>query len=235
MPTLGINMPKVGMKTAKKKRRARSATRAVVRRSRARPLASNLASALFSSTQQRVFALLFGQPQRSFFATELIRLTRSGSGAVQRELQRLAASGLITVTQLGTQKHFQANQHAPIFSELRSIVLKTVGLVEPLKAALCSIEAHVPLAIVYGSIAKRTDTASSDVDLLIVSDDLTLEEIYAAVTPAERELARKINPTLYTTEEFRQRRRTGDSFVTKVLTGEHIVLTGDEHGIGAAG
>ncbi len=89
------------------------------------------------------------------------------------------------------------------------------------------------LAVVYGSIARGTDTALSDVDLLIVSDELTLEQIYAAITPAERELARRINPTLYTTEEFLRRRKVGDSFVTKVLTGEHIVLARDEHGIAA--
>ncbi len=74
---------------------------------------------------------------------------------------------------------------------------------------------------------------AGDVDLMIVSDELTLEQIYAAIAPAERELARRINPTLYTTEEFLRRRKTGDSFVTKVLTGEHIVLAGDEHGIAA--
>ena len=194
---------------------------------------SSLADALFSTTQQRVLALLFGQPQRSFFATELINLIRSGSGAVQRELQRLAQSGLVTVTRVGNQKHFQANQEAPIFQELRGIVLKTVGLTEPLGAALAQFTPKIRLAIVYGSIAKRTDTASSDVDLLIVSDELTLEQVYGAIAPAEQELARRINPTLYTMEEFLRRRKIGDSFVTKVLTGEHIVLVGDEHGITA--
>src|SRR5688572_30206151 len=94
---------------------------------RARPPQRGLADALFSSTQQRVLALLFGQPHRSFFATELIDLVRAGSGAVQRELQRLEASGLVTVSRLGNQKHFKANESAPIFSELRSIVLKTAG------------------------------------------------------------------------------------------------------------
>ncbi|HEY8508281.1 MAG TPA: nucleotidyltransferase domain-containing protein [Steroidobacteraceae bacterium] len=139
------------------------------------------------------------------------------------------------MTRLGNQKHFQANTNAPIFEELRSVVLKTVGLVEPLRAALAQILPRLKLAVVYGSIAKGTETASSDIDLLIVSDDLTLEEVYSAISPAERELARKINPTLYKTEEFRRRRQIGDSFVTKVMTGEHIVLAGDEHGIAAAG
>jgi predicted nucleotidyltransferase len=227
-------MPKMGMKITDKKQLPRPATK-VAGRTAARPVASNLASALFSTTQQRVFKLLFGQPHRSFFATELIGLTGSGSGAVQRELQRLTESGLVTVTHLGTQKHFQANPNAPVFAELRGIVLKTVGLVEPLKAALLPMRPQVQLAVVYGSIAKGSDTASSDIDLLIVSDELTLERLYGALAPAERELARKISPTLYTTEEFRRRRKAKDSFVTKVLTGEHIVLVGDERGTATAG
>lgn len=215
--------------------RAHKPAKVPTRDAAARTTTSNVADALFSRTQQRILALLFGQPERSFFATELFRQVGAGRGAVQRELDRLVQSGLVTVTRLGNQKHFQANTNAPIFEELRSVVLKTVGLVEPLRAALAQILPRLKLAVVYGSIAKGTETASSDIDLLIVSDDLTLEEVYSAISPAERELARKINPTLYKTEEFRRRRQIGDSFVTKVMTGEHIVLAGDEHGIAAAG
>jgi predicted nucleotidyltransferase len=196
--------------------------------------ASNLADALFSRTQQRLFVLLFGQSERSFFATELIGLAQSGSGAVQRELDRLEKSGLVTTRRFGNQKHFQANRNAPIFQELRAIVLKTVGLLEPLSAALAPIEPRIKLAVVYGSTARGTDTALSDVDLLIVSDDLTLEQIYAAIAPAERKLARRINPTLYTTEEFQRRRDSSDSFISRVLAGEHIVLVGAEDGIAPA-
>jgi len=234
IPDLGIIIPKMGMKrsTGKpEKARAISETRRA--RSGTRPKGS-LTDALFSSTQQRVLSLLFGQPERSFFATELIRLARSGSGAVQRELHRLEQSGLVTVTQQGNQRHYQANANAPIFSELRSIVLKTVGLTEPLKMALAPIERDIKLAVLYGSIAKGTETAFSDVDLLMVADDLTLEALYVAISPVERQLARKINPTLYTTEEFRRRRTSGDSFLTKVLSGPHIVLVGDEHAIAAS-
>lgn len=62
---------------------------------------SSLADALFSGTQQRILGLLFGQPERSFHADELITLTSSGSGAVQRELARLANSGLVVVRLIG--------------------------------------------------------------------------------------------------------------------------------------
>ncbi len=89
--------------------------------------APSLADALFTRTQQRVLALLFGQPERSFYANELIGLAGMGSGAVQRELTALAGSGLVTVRSVGNQKHYQANADAPIFEELRGIVQKTFG------------------------------------------------------------------------------------------------------------
>jgi predicted nucleotidyltransferase len=230
MPILGIKIPKMGRhpKSVKSKR---PPERASGIRGVTRTAPAGLADALFSTTQQRVLRLLFGQPGRSFFATELIELTKSGSGGVQRELLRLAESGLVTVTRVGNQKHFQANPAAPLFNELHSIVIKTVGLREPLKAALLPFTNRIRLAVVYGSVAKRTDTASSDVDLLIVSDDLSLEEVYGALGPVEREIARKISPTVYRSEEFRRRRQAENSFVTKLLTGEHIVLFGDEHAV----
>ena len=87
----------------------------------------SLADALFTNTQQKLLRLLYGQPQRSFFANELIALTRSGSGAVQRELARLLESGLITSEQFGRQRHYRANAKAPIYAELKGIVTKTIG------------------------------------------------------------------------------------------------------------
>ena len=109
-------------------------------------MSNSLADALFTTTQQRVLALLFGQPARSFFATELIELTGSGSGAVQRELKRLTSSGLITVTPIGKQKHYQANPDSPVFAELRGLVLKTVALVEPIRQALERLADRITLA-----------------------------------------------------------------------------------------
>jgi predicted nucleotidyltransferase len=194
---------------------------------------TSLSDALFTKTQQRVLALLFGQPDRSFFATELIELTRSGSGAVQRELRRLRESGLAVVTKVSNQTHFQANPASPVFSELRGIVLKTAGLAEPVRSALGPLAEHIQLAVIYGSVAKQTDTAYSDVDLLIVSDTLTLEQTYSALAVAEREIARKINVTLYTSEEFKRRRKDGHPFLARVLAGDRLLLMGDLDGSAA--
>ena len=184
----------------------------------------SLADALFSSTRQRVLGLLFGQPQRSFFATEIINRVGAGSGAVQRELQGLEESGLVTVARVGNQKHYQANASAPIYAELCSLIRKTVGLAEPVRQALEPARDRIDLALLYGSVAKGQDSAASDIDVLLVSDALTLENVFQLLEGAEKMLARKISPTLYTKAEFQRRRRNGNSFLKSVLEGESVVL-----------
>jgi len=215
MPRMGNVAPTL---TSRPARRKAAAGRADV--------STSLADALFTTTQQRVLALLFGQPSRSFFASELIELTGSGSGAVQRELKRLTSSGLLTVKRIGKQKHYQANPDCPVFDELCGLVRKTVAMVEPIRQALAPLSKKIERALIYGSVAKGTDTASSDIDLLVVADDLTLEALYSALAPVEASLDRKISPTLYTRKEYDDRRAAGNPFLTRVLEGEHLVLMG---------
>lgn len=184
-----------------------------------------MVNALFSRTQVRVLGLLFGQPERSFFASEIIERVGMGSGAVQRQLRRLSESGLVRVFRVGRQAHYQADPSSPIFSELCGIMRKTVGLAEPLREALEPLRDDLVLALVFGSVAKGTDTARSDIDLLLVSDGLTLESVYVALSPAEEELGRPVRPTLYTSAEF-ERRRDNNAFLRRVLAGDVIVLIG---------
>lgn len=202
---------------------------------RAAPAAPGVADALFTASQQRVLGLLFGQPDRSFFTKELIDLAGGGSGAVQRELARLQRSGLIVQSSRGNQKHYQANVDAPIFAELRGIASKVLGPADVLCAALAPLAGKLQLALLYGSIAARRDTARSDFDVLLVSDQLTLEQIYDALMPAEKQLGRPINPTLYTRAEFRRRLQQRNAFVLKLLAGETIALIGDKNDFVAAG
>jgi len=185
----------------------------------------SIGDALFSRTQQRVAGVLFGDPERSFFATEIFKRASSGRGAVQRELERLVDSGLVTMTRVGNQKHYQANHQSPVFGELRSIILKTSGLADPIRRALKPLARKIDVAFIYGSVARGEAHAGSDVDLLVVARDLTLEQLYARTLIAETTLARKITPTLYTPEEFRNRRQNS-SFVQKVLAGPVIPLFG---------
>jgi predicted nucleotidyltransferase/predicted transcriptional regulator len=229
MPKLGIKMPKMGTKriarTTAARLRAGAAPRAA-HTPRQLPAPTSIADALFSTTQQRLIGLLFGQPERSFFATELIRLAGAGSGAVQRELARMSESGLLTVNRVGNQKHYQANPQSPVFSELRAIAVKTFGIADLLREALQPLTDRVSLALLYGSIVKGEAHAGSDVDVLIVADDLDLETVFDALAPLESRLGRKVSPALYTQREFRKRVTAKHPFITKVLAGPHIVLLG---------
>ena len=135
-------------------------------------LQPTMADALFPKVRQRVLGVLFGNPGRSFYANEVIALAQSGTGAVQRELAALLDAGLLLMTKRGNQKHFQANAAAPVFAELRGLVLKTMGLADVLRAALAPLEPQISAAFVYGSVAKQQDTAQSDIDVLIVSSTL---------------------------------------------------------------
>lgn len=187
---------------------------------------AGLAGALFTGTQQRVLGLLFGQPDRSFYATELINLADVGSGAVQRELARLAQSGLVTVKPVGNQKHYQANPASPIYDELCGVVRKTVGLAEPLRAALAPLAEQIRAAFVYGSIAKKEDTASSDIDLMLVSDTLTYGDAILALQAATEQLGREVNPNIFTPPDFAKRLKEGGSFVSRVMEQPKIWLIG---------
>lgn len=186
----------------------------------------SLADALFTSTQQRVLGALFGQPDRSFFVTQIMELAGCGRGAVQRELRRLLQGGLVTVQMIGTQKHYQANPASPLFTELCGIIQKTVGLAGPIRDALDSLPESPKLALIYGSVARRTDSSASDIDLLVVSDDAELEQVYAVLLPVEQTLARHISLTLYTQREYQRRLDKGNPFLLRVLNGPTIGLVG---------
>ena len=190
--------------------------------------ASSLADALFPKGRQRVLAVLFGNPGRSFYANEVIALAQSGTGAVQRELAALSEAGLITVTKQGNQKHYQANADAPVFAELRGLVLKTIGLADVLRVAMASLSAQIDLAFVYGSVAKQQDTAHGDIDVMIVSASLGYADVFGALESASATLGRKLNPTLYTPVDWSKRVEQDSAFVTRVLQQPKIWLIGNE-------
>jgi predicted nucleotidyltransferase len=193
----------------------------------------SLGDALFSKVQQRVLGVLFAGPSRSFYANEIIALARSGTGAVQRELAKLETSGLVTVTRAGKQKHYQANAQAPVYKELRALVLKTSGLAEVLRLALKPLSPRIRAAFVYGSLAKGQDVASSDIDLMVISEGLTYADLFGALESASTRLGRKVAPTIHAPRDLAKRAKQDNPFVTRVLEQPKIWLIGNEHDISA--
>jgi predicted nucleotidyltransferase len=194
---------------------------------------SGVADALFTKVQQRVLAVLFGNHARSFYANELIALACSGSGAVQRELAQLEAAELVTVRRVGNQKHYQANASAPIFEELRGLVLKTSGLVDVLRAALAPLAAQINQAFIYGSVAKGKDTAKSDIDLMVISEKVGYADLFSALEPATNRLKRTVNPTLYTPIEIDKRILDDNAFVKRVMGQPKLWVIGEGRGLAA--
>lgn len=185
-----------------------------------------LADALFSKIQQRVLGLLFVNADRSFYTNEIVRFVDSGIGVVQRELEKLSASGLVSVKKIGNQKHYQANRDAPIFDEVRGIMLKTVGLADILRLALLPLADRMQVAFIYGSIAKGSDTVQSDIDVLIIGKELAYADVYGALSPSEAQLGRPVNPSIYSMQELQRKLADDNAFVSRVLEQPKIFLIG---------
>ena len=190
--------------------------------------AVGLSGALFSTVQQRVLALIFGHPERSFYTSEIVRNVHSGAGAVERELARLEHSGLVAVQWIGNQKHYRANRESPIYDELHGIVLKTVGLTEPLRQSLAPYADKIKAAFVYGSVAKGSDTARSDVDLMVIGTDLTYTDLYEGLQKAEGILRRPVHPTFLSFEDWRRKVSIKDSVIAKIDVQPKLFVLGTE-------
>ena len=210
IPNLGRNLPNMGNKANN---------------------GEGLADALFTRVQQRVLGILFSEPDRSFPATEVITRAGVGTGAVHRELTRLVRSGLATVTPVGRQRRYQANRQSPVFTEVYGLIQKTVGLVGPLKRALEPLADRIEVSFVYGSVARGTDTSESDIDLMIIAEDLSYAEVYQALAAAEKILARTISPTILSHEEWQESRHKDNHFIESVMRQPRLLVLGSDDGI----
>jgi predicted nucleotidyltransferase len=195
---------------------------------------SGLLSALFPAVRQRVLASLFGQPDKDFSTSDMIRLAGSGTGAVHRELTRLSKAGLVNVTVVGNQRRYRANQESPIFGELRGLVLKTVGLVDPIRQVLSKYHGQIDAAFIFGSIARGSDRAASDVDLMLVSDDLTYGEVYSALQDAEASVGRSIDLTLTSRVQWQKELMNENSLASRISAQPKLFVIGSEDGLRAS-
>jgi DNA-binding MarR family transcriptional regulator len=186
----------------------------------------NLWDALFTRTQRQVLSLLFGYPERSFFANEVVRLAGVGTGSVQRELAKLSACGLLTVTRIGNQKHYQANPKCPIFSELRGIVLKTYGALDQLRGMLEELGGNIRLALIYGPQLHESSAQTPDLQMLIVADGLEYADIVSRLTGVENRIGRTVQLILLGVKEFESLQREGNEIVLEVLRQPVMVLAG---------
>jgi predicted nucleotidyltransferase len=151
------------------------------------------------------------------------------TGATHRLLTRMADTGLVTVEKVGNQKYYQANMQSPVFEELAGLVRKTVGLLAPLRAALEPLEHRIVAAFVYGSVAKGAEHSGSDVDLMVIADDVDYADLFAALPGVEARLARPVNPNVMSRDEWQRKRGESDSFASRIASQPKLFVIGSEN------
>lgn len=191
----------------------------------------SIGDALFTKTQQRVLGLLYGKPQQSFYTNEIVRWADMGRGTISRELERLVSAGLLKVRHKGNQHYYSANPNNPVYSELVNIVRKTFGIADVIREALMPVYEQIDLAFIYGSIAKKEETPSSDIDLLVISDSLAYTDLMTVLAGAESSLARPINPSIYTVEQIKDKLRQDNAFLTRVMEQPKLWVKGSDDDI----
>jgi len=192
---------------------------------------SLLGEALFTETQQKVLGLLYAQPGKSFYTKEILRLTGMGVATIKRELDRMIAAGILTMTKIGNQHHYQANPECPIYPELLGIVKKTFGVAEVINRVLSSLADRIDWAFIFGSVASGKETSASDVDLMIIGD-AGFAEVVSVLYSVQETLGREINPKIYRQAEWMQLLNNKDAFIKTVLAKPRMDVMGDGNEFG---
>jgi len=185
------------------------------------------AGALFGRTRGAILALLYGHADEAFYVRQLVRHVRGGSGAVQREVKQLADAGIITRKTLGNQVFYQANSESPLFSELKSLVAKTVGVHDVLRSALLRLLPRIKSAFVFGSVARLGERSDSDLDLMVIGD-VSFAEVVECLSSAQKTLGREVNPSVYSVSDFLSKKMSGSHFLVSVLGGKKLFVIGGE-------
>lgn len=189
------------------------------------------APSLFGRTRQTLLALLYSRADEEHLQESLIQLAGLGRGTVQRELDFLTRAGVVRRTVRGRQVYFQANAQSPIYAELRGLVVKTAGVADVLRGALGQLGGRISVAFVYGSVAKGSERRGSDVDVMVIGD-VSFAEISEAFSQAQKVIGREVNPSVYTTADFRAKLKARHHFLRTVLGAEKIFLVGNDDELG---
>ena len=183
---------------------------------------------LFGHTRSALLAMLYGHVDQSFYVRQLVRAIGAGHGALQRELKYLTEMGLVLRRNQGNQVLYQANSQSPIFSEIKGLITKTVGIHDVIRSALASLGPEIQIVFVYGSVARQKERANSDVDLMVLGD-ASFSEVVSALGPAQRALGREINPTVFPASEFRSKLAAGNHFLRSVMKEKRLFVLGTEN------
>ncbi|RKX25933.1 MAG: hypothetical protein DRP45_04755 [Candidatus Zixiibacteriota bacterium] len=187
----------------------------------------DMAAVLFPGTKRKILALFFLNPDQEYYFSEVVRLTGTRQGVIQRELKNLADAGILNAEKRGRQKFFAVNRKHPIFRDLRNIIFKTFGVIDQIREALEPLAEKTKVAFVYGSFAKGKEIAGSDIDLFVIGK-ASLDEIVSALTKVENAIGREINPSLFSEMEFKKKYLQKNHFIRSMVKTEKEFIIGTE-------
>lgn len=157
--------------------------------------------ALLSKPEQRLMSVVLARPDQDFGTLELLQHMGNSRGAGSTVLKRWVASGLLRERKVGNQRRLSANPQFVLYPELRRMVLKTVGLSDPLAKALAPIASRLTEAFVFGSVASGTDTSESDIDVAVVGE-VDLFDVSPLLDTVQGELGRSVHVNVYSPQEW---------------------------------
>jgi predicted nucleotidyltransferase len=180
-----------------------------------------------SKIRQGLLTLFFTNPSQEYYLRQLQRILGYSAGSIRRELLKFQKDNLFETKKVGNLLYYFLNKTHPLFSEIKSIVSKTVGVEGSLKNTLLSIKG-VKSAFIYGSFASKKEKADSDIDIMIIGtpDTSIINEKFAEL---ERKLKREINPTIYYPSDYKTKKRIKSGFITDLLKNSKIMLVGKEN------
>jgi DNA-binding transcriptional ArsR family regulator len=203
LPNLGTFIPEMGTKT------------------------KDISAALFPGTKRKILALFFLNPDKEYYFSEVVRLTGTRQGVIQRELKSLTEAGILTSEKRGRQKFYAVNRKHPIFQDLRNIIFKSYGVIGKIREALEPLEEKIIVAFVYGSFARSEEVSSSDLDLFVIGE-IGLDDLVCVLSDVEQAMAREINPTLFSAAEFRKKWSQKNHFIRSKANSEKEFIIGSE-------
>jgi len=186
-----------------------------------------------SKVRVRLLTLFLTHPTEAFYIRQVARLTGETYNNVRQELQNLAQLGLILSECRANATYYRANTDHFLFPELKRMILKTEAVGDSLREALSAL-GNVRVAFIYGSTARGTELASSDIDLMVIGD-VDLDALDNAIDSTEEEVGRAVNYALFSVGEWHERVSQRHSFITDVLTHEKVFLIGDEDDLSTLG
>ncbi len=186
-----------------------------------------LSDLLFPNQYRRkVLGLLLMRPEQQIHLRELARVIGAAPGTLKKELDALCEAGLLRAERVGNQVRFCANTAHPVFPELQALIRKTIGLADALRLSLAPLAGRIDAAFVFGSMASGTESAGSDIDLMVVGD-AGFAEIVDVTYAAQATLGREINPKVMSASEWQAKKAERNAFLQDVLNKPRIMLIGD--------